>query len=288
MSVTSESLEVRRPATSDELVRIGSREQLLADIARAVQPGVSPQALVLLALDGFREFHDRVGPLESRTLLAELAERLEEAVASAGSCYRARDDEFAVLCDAECAALEPLVDQAAATLREPGLRVSVGVVWGSVVLPDEASDPVGALRLADQRLAANRPMRRAGQPPTLSLDPDDPLVAIHGEIAEASAAALKMKQVDQLLDVATTLAQLAEAVRVDDHSEGRLRGPREPARIPILLKELGLKLAALQAFGGPELDQAIKLAAEPNAPFSSMPPKVLAALDQIGFVLSAG
>src|SRR4051794_8030376 len=241
MSVTTESL------------RLGSRADLLAEIGEAVRPGVPARALVLLALDGFREYADRVGALESRGLVTQLATRLDEAVSSAGSCYRARDDEFAVICDAEPARLEPLVDHAAATLRDPALRVSLDVAWGSVVLPDEASDPVGALRLADQRLAANRPVRRAGSPPGPPLE--DPLLAIHGELVEASAAALKMRQVDQLLAIAETLAELAEAARVDDSGgSGRLRGgPREPTRIPLLLRELSLKLAALAAFGGPEI-----------------------------------
>src|SRR5581483_4666872 len=143
---------------------------------------------------------------------------------------------------------------------------------------------VGALRLADKRLAANRPLRRAGQPP--GLPPGvDPLAAIHGELAEASAATLRMRQVDGLLDIAATLSQLADAVRVDDSGgteSGRLRGgPREPARIPLLIRELGLKLAALTAFGGPGIEAAAELVASPNQHFSQMPAKILAALDQV-------
>lgn len=287
MSVTSES-PVAAPGA--ELVRFGNREQLIADITDAVRPGVPPRALVLLALDGFRDFVERVGPLESGALLAELAGRLEESVSPVGACYRAREDEFAVLCEARGTALEPLVEGAAETLREPSAQAAVAVTWGSVVLPDEASDPVGALRLADKRLAANRPLRRAGQPP--GLPPGvDPLAAIHGELAEASAATLRMRQVDGLLDIASTLSQLADAVRVDDSGteSGRLRGgPREPARIPLLIRELGLKLAALTAFGGPEIEAAAELVASPNQHFSQMPVKILAALDQVGFILSGG
>jgi GGDEF domain-containing protein len=285
MSVTSETFEVR-PPSAGALVRLGTREDLLADIGQAVQPGVAPRALVLLALDGFREYADRVGPLESRSLVSHLATRLDEAVRPVGSCYRAREDEFAVLCDADGATLEPLVDNAAATLRDPALRVSVAVAWGSVVLPEEASDPVGALKLADQRLAANRPVRRAGSPPGPPLD--DPLLAIHGELVEASANAVKMRQVDQLLDIAETLAQLAEAARTEDTGEsGRLRGgPRDPARIPILMRELSLKVAALAAFGGPVIDAAAELLALPSTQFIAIPTKVLAALDQIGLILS--
>src|SRR5579872_3212818 len=97
MSVTSAS----------PVAALGSREQLIADITDAIAPGVPSRALVLLALDGFRDFAERVGPLESGALLAELAGRLEETVSPVGACYRAREDEFAVLCAASGAALEP-------------------------------------------------------------------------------------------------------------------------------------------------------------------------------------
>jgi GGDEF domain-containing protein len=285
MSVTSETLEVR-PPSGGALVHLGTREDLLADIGQAVQPGVAPRALVLLALDGFRDYAERVGPLESRTLVSHLATRLDEAVRPVGSCYRAREDEFAVLCAADGATLEPLVDHAAATMRDPALRVSVAVAWSSVVLPDEASDPVGALRLADQRLAANRPVRRAGSPPGPPVD--DPLAAIHGELVEASATAVRMRQVDQLLDVAETLTALAEAARTEDAADsGRLRGgPRDPARIPILTRELSLKLAALAAFGGPDIEAAAELVALSSSHYTVIPGRVLAALDQIGMILS--
>src|SRR4051812_31979207 len=113
--------------TTGTLVRLGTREKLLTDIQQAVRPGVAAQALVLLALDGLRDYVERVGPLESRALVAQLASRLDDAVSSVGSCYRAREDEFAVLCSAEGAALEPLVDRAAETLQDPSLRVSFGV-----------------------------------------------------------------------------------------------------------------------------------------------------------------
>jgi GGDEF domain-containing protein len=286
MSVTSETLEVR-PPSGGALVHLGTREDLLADIGQAVQPGVAPRALVLLALDGFRDYAERVGPLESRTLVSHLATRLDEAVRPVGSCYRAREDEFAVLCAADGATLEPLVDHAAATMRDPALRVSVVVAWSSVVLPDEASDPVGALRLADQRLAANRPVRRAGSPPGPPVD--DPLAAIHGELVEASATAVRMRQVDTLLDIADTLTSLADAARTENSADsGRLRGgPRDPARIPILTRELSLKLAALAAFGGPDIEAAAELVALPSAQFTAIPARVLAALDQIGMILSS-
>ena len=273
MSVTSES-PVLAPAPGRCL---GSREQLLAEITAAVRPGVSPRAFVLLAFDGFRDFADRVGQLESRTLLHDLVARLEESVSPAGACFRAREDEFAVLCDAEPTTLEPLLEHAAEMLREPGAHANVALAWGSVVLPDEASDPATALRLADERLGANRPMRRAGRSP--------------GASPAADPLAVRTRHVDGLLDIAATLSQLAEAVRVDesDQASGRLRGgPREPARIPLLIRKLGLSLAALQAFGGPEIAAASEIAASPNAHYSQLAPKVIVALDQIGLILSGG
>jgi hypothetical protein len=97
-----------------------------------------------------------------------------------------------------------------------------------------------------------------------------------------------MRQVDQLLDIAETLTGLAEAARPEDTGDsGRLRGgPRDPARIPILTRELSLKLAALAAFGGPDIEAAAELVALPSSQFTAIPGRVLAALDQIGIILS--
>jgi len=284
--------------SAGQLTGFGSREQLLADLAEAVEPDSAPTALAIFALDGLREFVDRVGRMEGEALLAGLASRLEQAVSSDGSCYRPREDEFALLCDASDPLLELLLGRAAAALCEHGRAVPVTAALGSVVVPGEASDPIAALRLANTRLTAAqlgrqpRERRRDFRPgtqrdrPSSTAENDvasaEPLRAIHGELVEASANALRMRRLDQLLDIAGTLTTLADAVRVDDREAGTLQGrPRDSARLPLLLKELALKLAALNALKGPVIAEATKLVQEPNPLASNVNAKVLTALDEI-------
>ena len=280
-----------------------SREQLLADLAEAAKPDLLPKALAVFALDGFSEFVERLGRVEGEAVLAELANRLERAVSSAGSCYRPREDEFALLCDAGGPSLEPLFDRAIAALREPGRPVPLSAAFGSVLVPDEATDPIAALRLADERLSAAQPGRRPRErrqqvrPGSERVDSGatapagasaEPLQAIHGELVKASTSALRIRRVDQLLDIAATLTMLADAVRVDEAEPGRLQGqPRAPARMLLLLKELDVKLAALEALEGPVIEQALKLVQEPAPLASNMSAKVLTALDEIAAALTA-
>ena len=93
--------------------------------------------------------------------------------------------------------------------------------------------------------------------------------------------AARIQRVDRLLDVAETLTKLADAARIDDAGPGRLQGQASGAdKIPLLLKELALKLAALKALDGSEISEAATLLAAPAA--ATMRTKVLSALDEIG------
>ena len=280
----------------------GSREELLADLAEATRSGVLPKVLVMFALDGFRDLDDTLGRVERQALLAGLVDRLERTVSSVGTCYQPRGDEFALLCPAGDALPEPLLHGAVAALSEHDQPVAVKAALASVVVPDEASDPIAALRLVDERLTAAHPGRpprerrrhvRAGARRELAGNAGSsdaaasPLLAIHGELVEVSANALRIRRVDQLLDVAGTLTMLSDAVRIDDRDAGGLQGkPREPARIPLLLRELGLKLAALHALGGPRIREAIELVEQPAVLPTAMSAKVHKAFDEISAALA--
>ena len=141
-------------------VALGSREQLLADLQEAMRPGAVRSALVIVGLTGFQEYVDRHGWLEGEVLLDALATRLDEAVAGSSSCYRARRDEFALLCDPERAPLAPLLQRVTAAVAEPDGSIPVGAAYGTVVVPDETSDPLAALQLADERLTGAQPGRQ--------------------------------------------------------------------------------------------------------------------------------
>jgi GGDEF domain-containing protein len=279
--------------------RLRSRDELLADLERAASTGATTR-LVIFGLDGFREFLESHDTLEGEELLSELAGRFEEVAGAAGACYRPRHDEFAFLCDADRPEIESLLELALAALSEGSRELPLTAALGSVLVPAEAGSPIEALALADERLAAAQPRRaarerrrfqRPGSERHVAEEAgggSDSLHAIRAELAQASSSARRVRQVDQLLDVAETLTTLADAARIDDNGHGRLQGmPREPARIPLLLKELALKLAALRALDGPEI-AAVSQLVDGSAPnISSLSSKVLSALDEVGTALAA-
>jgi HD-GYP domain-containing protein (c-di-GMP phosphodiesterase class II) len=65
-------------------------------------------------------------------------------------------DEFCVLIEPGADDPEQLVRSAAAALSESGEGFTIGCSYGSILLPDEASDPAEALRIADQRMYAQK------------------------------------------------------------------------------------------------------------------------------------
>jgi GGDEF domain-containing protein len=144
----------------DPLTGFGARLSLMAALAEAVEPGAPPALLVVFGLDGFDEYAALFGRLAGRRLLVRLAARLTEALAPAGRCYRPRYQEFSALVNTTIAEARPVLDAAVVALRERGKAVAVTAAWGAAMLPEEASDPVSALRLADERLSSNAPRRK--------------------------------------------------------------------------------------------------------------------------------
>ena len=150
----------REDLLSDPLTGFGTRSKLLHDLEQAVQPESDPTLLVIFCLEGFEEYTDLLGRLESQSLLLRLAGRLATSLAPSAVCYRPRADEFAALVHTPIANVKPVLDNAILALREKGGIVAVSAAFGAAMLPDEASDAIGALTIADQRLSSNAPRRR--------------------------------------------------------------------------------------------------------------------------------
>jgi GGDEF domain-containing protein len=302
MVVAAENVIELVPA--DRLTRFGSRERLLVDLSEAMRPEGAPKVLALFALTGFHECVATLGRPLSQALLGRLSSRLEQVVGPAGSCYWPREDEFALLCDAGTHALDALLGRAAAALSERSAAVAISAACGAVAVPGEAADPLSALQLADARLNDAQPdreprdrrqtfaavRRHASDGPESARDAGpstEPLQALQAEMSEASASRMRVWRVDQLLDLARTLTELADAARIDDGQTGGLQGlPRDAPRIPLLLKELSLKLTALRALGGPEIPGLCSLVEDANPRAGNTSAKVIAALDEIGTVLA--
>jgi two-component system, cell cycle response regulator len=145
-------------ALVDPLTGLGNRRRLLRDLDQAAE---SPhrRVLVLFDLDGFKAYNDAFGHPAGDALLARLGQKLQEAAEPSGRAYRLGGDEFCVLSDLDRVAPDSVLVDTTSALWETGQGFSIGSSRGAIVLPDETSDPTEAIRLADQRMYAQKNTR---------------------------------------------------------------------------------------------------------------------------------
>jgi two-component system cell cycle response regulator len=113
----------------------------------------------LFDLDGFKAYNDRFGHVAGDTLLAHLGRRLERAIAGVGSAYRPGGDEFCVLLDGNPEDADIRIAAALRALSADGEGFTVTATHGQVVIPAEADTPTHAMRLADDRMYAQKGTR---------------------------------------------------------------------------------------------------------------------------------
>jgi GGDEF domain-containing protein len=148
------------PLLVDALTGFGSRRALLDGLVASASEDAEPTLLVVFCLDGFDDYVSLFGSLAGRTLVVKLAARLADALGEGAVCFRPRQDEFAALVATPVDRVAGILDAAVVALRERAASVAVTASWGAAMLPDEATDPIAALQLADSRLASNAPRRR--------------------------------------------------------------------------------------------------------------------------------
>jgi diguanylate cyclase (GGDEF)-like protein len=148
-------------ARTDVLTDLRNRRALDVDLTRAVAEPPSSQELLLAIfdLDGFKQYNDTFGHAAGDALLERLGGRLADATRASGAAYRMGGDEFCML--ARCApdAAEALLDDAVAALQARGEGWHIGCSHGAVWIPSEASTPSEGLKLADERMYANKSSR---------------------------------------------------------------------------------------------------------------------------------
>ncbi|HEY6758881.1 MAG TPA: HD domain-containing phosphohydrolase [Baekduia sp.] len=152
-------LEVtRREALTDALTGLGNRRALIQDLTGRMAAATEddPVVLVLFDLDGFKHYNDCYGHPAGDDLLVRLGSNLARRVAGHGGAYRMGGDEFCALLAPRLARAEVVAAHAAAALRERGEGFDIGSSHGFVVAPFEVDDPAEALRLADQRMYAQK------------------------------------------------------------------------------------------------------------------------------------
>ena len=153
----------QRESITDALTGLGNRRLMTVDLERALARGPKspPAILIMFDLNGFKLYNDRFGHLAGDTLLAHLGGRLTLSVSGVGRAYRLGGDEFCILLTDDLANADVHSAAALAALSVAGEGFTVTASHGRVALPFEAQNPTYALRLADDRMYAEKGGSRA-------------------------------------------------------------------------------------------------------------------------------
>ena len=154
--------ELNSLATTDALTGLGNRRMLLADLQDQAQTVSSahPVLLVLLDLNGFKNYNDTFGHPAGDVLLARLGNALTRVVESfGGRAYRPGGDEFCVI--APDASQRSLVESAVSdALCETGKGFAISTAFGSALIPNDAINATEAMRVADIAMYAQKNSER--------------------------------------------------------------------------------------------------------------------------------
>lgn len=150
--------ESRAEAFIDSVTGIANRRALIRDLEYVCRVSTedSPSSLVLLDLSGFKSYNDKFGHLAGDALLARLGQNLSRVVGGFGAAYRHSGDEFCVISMVPAAQADGVTRVAREALVERGDGFEISGLSGTVLIPQDAVDPLAILKLADQRLYAEK------------------------------------------------------------------------------------------------------------------------------------
>jgi diguanylate cyclase (GGDEF)-like protein len=149
----------KRDAMTDALTGLGNRRKLFTDMAGVGSHDQGGSVSVgIFDLDGFKAYNDTFGHPAGDALLGRIATRLASTVAGRGEAYRIGGDEFAVI--AGTGHGEELLADAQRALTDDGPGFFIGCSRGTTQIV-AGGTLEGALHEADQRLYANKRVRRS-------------------------------------------------------------------------------------------------------------------------------
>jgi diguanylate cyclase (GGDEF)-like protein len=147
----------RHEALTDALTGLGNRRALGRDLERIAAGRRGPAVLALFDLDGFKHYNDSYGHPAGDALLQRLGAKLAAHVEGAGTAYRMGGDEFCVLLPVDAARdADALAADAADALTEHGDGFVITCSFGAIAVPIEVDEAEEALRIADQRMYAQK------------------------------------------------------------------------------------------------------------------------------------
>ncbi|HEY1508575.1 MAG TPA: HD domain-containing phosphohydrolase [Solirubrobacteraceae bacterium] len=214
---------IREQALTDPLTGLGNRRRLGAELDSAFDAAANrPSLLLLFDLDGFKDYNDTFGHPEGDQLLTRLGNKLQRAVDGCGRAYRLGGDEFCAHIELEGQDSDALILKAAAALTESGVDYTIQASVGAVLLPREADSAELALRLADERMYANKRSRstaaraQAGEVLLRTMRAKQPELDQHsarvGELA--AKVACRLGVVGEALEEISSAAQLHDIGKV--------------------------------------------------------------------------
>ena len=157
----------RHEALTDPLTGLGNRRRLMLALEEVLQAAHSdaPWTLLLFDLDGFKRYNDSFGHPAGDALLQRLGSKLSLAAVPDGEAFRLGGDEFCVLAPTAQRSTQELAEASRAALTERGQSFDISAGCGAILLPVEAAEQSAAMRLADERLYADKRSRRTSDAP---------------------------------------------------------------------------------------------------------------------------
>ncbi|MBS3934651.1 MAG: diguanylate cyclase, partial [Sulfuritalea sp.] len=261
-----EELSARRLAVTDALTGLANRTGLHRRFAD-LRPDDGPFALVLIDLDGFRQINDALGFPVGDELLAGVAARLREFLASGDEIARIGSDEFALawVGEGDRQALAARVERLAARLAQPyaiaardvRTPLAVGVSMGLALYPHDGGDIQQLMRAAELALHS---ARSAGGCACKFYEPGLQAAAVHKRRLEDD---LRAMVAGRGLDLAFQPIVNLRSGRVAG-AEALLRWPH-PAHgfvAPDVFVPLAEEIGLIGAIGRVALDDACRHAAQ--------------------------
>jgi diguanylate cyclase (GGDEF)-like protein/PAS domain S-box-containing protein len=240
LDVTEQKLaeqSLHRMRFYDQLTGLPNRVLLLHRLGRGLADAASTGgqlALLIVALDRFREVGNTLGHHNSDLIVRDLAARLGEVLGTADQVARLRGDEFGILIpDADGRLAKRVAGQTLAALERPfmvqGLPIEVSASVGMAVAPDHGSEAERLLRRAD---AAVQAARKLGSGSSVlyseAHEPHDPSrLALLGELRQALDANQLVLHYQPKVDLRTRKVVGAEALLRWTHPRRGLVPPDE-------------------------------------------------------------
>ena len=246
----------------DPLTGLPNRETLQARLGPALAESARtgrPLALLILALDRFREIKNTLGHHHGDTIVREVAGRVGFALGDEHRVARLKGDEFGVLLpDADATFARQVSDRILGSLERPfmipppsldpapavKLPIEVSASVGIAVSPDHGTEAETLLRHADAALVAAQKLGGgASVVYSAECEPFDPSqLALLGELRRSLEGNELQLHYQPKVDLKTRTVVGAEALLRWNHPK---RGPVSPAEFIPLAEQTGSGLIRL-------------------------------------------